>query len=294
MTIWPKNEWKQNDLEEIILNGCEETSNIDFKRGDALINNEKAKKNIAKDVSAFANSAGGIIIYGIAEVAHVAAEFSFIDGRIITKEWIEQVITSNIQRKIDGLKIIPIRFDNDIKKSIYIVSIPDSNNKPHISVDKRFYKRCNFESVPMEEYEIRSLYSKKSNSKLEIVEVRTNGLITIRPQDSDSLFWSSSKFNSYWSFYINIRNIGIHPVDSYKLVVTFNQRTKRHIPIICDPNVNRTLLGDEKMQISPNYFQKILPQELVTAIWFNVSGYGIRRSKPTNNKYDSDFEISLF
>jgi len=87
---------------------------------------------IVKDVSSFANSAGGMIIYGIKELNHVADSFTFIDGNIYTKEWIEQVIQSGIQRKIEGLKIFPVRFDDNIEKSIYVIKIPESFSAPHI------------------------------------------------------------------------------------------------------------------------------------------------------------------
>src|SRR5690606_19203108 len=44
--------------------------------------------------------------------------------------------------------------------------IPKSIEAPHLAKDKRFYKRFNFESVSMEEYEIRQLYGRKVISKL--------------------------------------------------------------------------------------------------------------------------------
>lgn len=57
-------------------------------------------------------------------------------------------------------------------QTIYIVKIPYSYNTPHISKDKKYYKRYNFESVPMEEYEVRQLYERKSKSNLVISECR--------------------------------------------------------------------------------------------------------------------------
>lgn len=119
---------------------------------------DKKKAEIAKDVSAFANSDGGIILYGIEEQEHKAHALPYIDGNTYTKEWLEQVIQDNIQRRIEGLKIFPIRDNGDITKSIYIVKIPRSSNTPHMSADKCYYKRNNFRSVKMEEYEVRDLF----------------------------------------------------------------------------------------------------------------------------------------
>jgi predicted HTH transcriptional regulator len=142
--------------------------NLYFKAAGALSKDDKKKAEIAKDVSAFANSDGGIILYGIEEQEHKAHALSYIDGNTYTKEWLEQVIQDNIQRPIEGLKIFPIRDNGDITKSIYIVKIPRSSNTPHMSADKCYYKRNNFRSVKMEEYEVRDLFYRESTPNLKI------------------------------------------------------------------------------------------------------------------------------
>src|SRR5262249_36616254 len=40
---------------------------------------------------------------------------------------------------------------------IYVVSIPQSNRAPHMASDNRYYKRFNFESVPLDDYEVRDI-----------------------------------------------------------------------------------------------------------------------------------------
>ena len=49
---------------------------ISRRRGGALSKDDKKKAEIAKDVSAFANSDGGIILYGIEEQEHKAHALS--------------------------------------------------------------------------------------------------------------------------------------------------------------------------------------------------------------------------
>ncbi|CAN5514573.1 hypothetical protein BH10BAC5_BH10BAC5_23960 [soil metagenome] len=161
--------YSQTDIDNFLSAYTEESINLDFKRGVALAMDENAKKEIVKDVSAFANSDGGIIIYGIDEIDHKAGRLCFVDGSIITKEWLEQVINSRIQRKISGLIIDVVRYENDIAKSIFVIKIPRSIQAPHRTSDKRFYKRYNFMSVEMEEYEIRDLYSRKEKTSLKLL-----------------------------------------------------------------------------------------------------------------------------
>ncbi len=155
-------------IQSLIDNEIEESIHIEFKRAEALSKREAYKKEISKDVSAFANSDGGIIVYGIEEIDHKATKFSFVDGNVFTKEWLEQIISSTIKRAIPDIKIFPIRVEAQIKKTVYVVQIPSSIEAPHLTKEKRFYKRYNFQSVEMEEYEIRQLYGRRLKSKLEL------------------------------------------------------------------------------------------------------------------------------
>jgi hypothetical protein len=170
MSIFEKEEYTIDDIQSLIDNSIEESINLDYKAADALQNTDSKKKEVGKDISALANSDGGIIIYGLTEQNHKAHSFSFIDGNIITKEWLEQVINTNIHRRISDIKITPIRNNGNIKETIYIVKVPASKNAPHMIKDNRFYKRFNFESVPMEEYEVRWLYNQKEKTDLEILD----------------------------------------------------------------------------------------------------------------------------
>ena len=80
------------------------------------------------------------------------------DPNATTKEWLEQVINSRIQRKIDGIRINPVELKSIHPGRVaYVVYVPQSVRAPHQASDKKFYKRYNFESVPMEEYEIRDV-----------------------------------------------------------------------------------------------------------------------------------------
>ena len=168
MNFLEKEEYNIDDITALIKNEAEESVHLDFKAAGALSKDDKKKVEIAKDVSAFANSDGGIIIYGIEEQNHKAAKLSYIDGNKYTKEWLEQVIQDNVQRRIEGLKIFPIREKGDIANSIYVVKIPRSSNTPHMSADKCYYKRNNFRSVKMEEYEVRDLFYRESTPNLKI------------------------------------------------------------------------------------------------------------------------------
>lgn len=156
-------EWDITDVQRLINQNEKESAYLEYKACDALQNNDRSKNEISKDVSAFANAGGGIIIYGIIEDDGIPVEIDkgYAQNEI-DKEWLDQVINSRIRRKIDGVKIHQIPLDNvSGDRVIYLVSIPQSRRAPHQAWDKKFYTRRNFLSEPMEEYEIRDIFMRE-------------------------------------------------------------------------------------------------------------------------------------
>ena len=166
MDFHAQEEYTLNDIQNLISNQAVESIHLEFKSGSALGKGERETREIAKDVSAFANSDGGIIIYGVNEKNNHADSLSPVVGNIFSKEWLEQIIQSKIEKRIQNLRIYPIRIDADNDKTVYVVKIPRSPDAPHMSADKRYYRRYNFSSVPMEEYEVRDLFYRKTSSNL--------------------------------------------------------------------------------------------------------------------------------
>lgn len=216
-SFYDKEDYTIDDIQSLIENQVEESIYLDFKSAGSLEKSDKKRIEISKDVASFANSDGGIIVYGIKEVDHVASEFSFIDGNEFTKEWIETIINSYVQRRISDIKIYPIRIDGDIKKSIYVVKIPYSYDAPHLSKDNRYYKRYNFMSVPMEEYEIRQSYNRKDNTELVI----DNLILQI---GSSSIVGSSYLKTLHMALIFQVSNISNSIENMYKVEVHINRK----------------------------------------------------------------------
>lgn len=202
MEFYNKNSYSLDDIEYLINNEVEENIHLDYKAAGALAKEDKKRSEITKDVSAFANSDGGIIVYGIAERDHRPQEISPIDGRIYTKEWLENVINL-IQPRIEGLKIYPIRVD-DLEKSIYIVQIPKSDNAPHMANNHCYYGRKNFQSLPLEDYEVKELYNRVSIPKLLI----DNCTFYVEEENRDTITYHLAAA---------VKNNGKRECESYKL-----------------------------------------------------------------------------
>lgn len=260
MNLFDRTEWSQKDIEDIIDNQLEESINIEFKSSGALIGGRETKTEMCKDISAFANSDGGLLFYGIEEKDHVASATSFIDGKMITKEWIENVFSSGIQRKIEGLRIYPIRFDNDISKTVYVLKIPVSANAPHQVESKRFYKRYNFQSVAMEEYEVRNIYLRRQQTSLEIKS------IDFSCENFDRLVEHGiEKFIFF--LHVIIENTGQFPAELYKVVLTI--KNSEAMTISATEPVKFTRLG-ELWQVSSTNHPVLFPSEATTAFTIQV------------------------
>jgi hypothetical protein len=166
-------EWQEEDLLRLIADARQEDISLDYKRSDSLAKDEAKKTEISKDVSAFANSAGGTIVYGVEEVDQLPVRIDAgCDPKVVSREWLEQVINSRIQRKIDGLRIKQIELHKTSPGRVaYVVTVPESLRAPHQASDKKFYKRYNFQSVAMEEYEIRDVSRRSESPDLSVVFV---------------------------------------------------------------------------------------------------------------------------
>jgi predicted HTH transcriptional regulator len=63
-------EWNEADILLLIKEKVQESLTLDYKKSDALGKADRKKIELSKDVSAFANSAGGVILYGMEEDQH--------------------------------------------------------------------------------------------------------------------------------------------------------------------------------------------------------------------------------
>src|SRR4051812_220370 len=88
-----------NDVDDLIKAKVEESPYLELKAGPALYNgksDDDIKNEITKDVSALANSDGGLLIYGVKEKKNVADSFDYVDGNKMSKEKLQQIINSGI------------------------------------------------------------------------------------------------------------------------------------------------------------------------------------------------------
>ena len=135
MIIFPT---KLKEIQALIDDEIQESLHLDYKEARAVGKTSKQKADFGKDVSAFANSDGGVLIYGIQEKGHLPVAITGIDHSQYTREFIEQTIRTNISQPTPNFTVVQIPINK--KESVYSVKVEKSYGTPHqCKEDKKFY-----------------------------------------------------------------------------------------------------------------------------------------------------------
>jgi hypothetical protein len=190
----PLKEIVEQDIQNLVDDQIEESAHLDYKREVDF--SSSGKKELAKDISAFANSGGGVILYGIEEKKNehgIPVPVSPIHGieSSIDRERIENVALNSISPRVQ-MSIKRIELSSDPSRSVLILLIPASLQAPHMLTkggDNRYYKRFNFSSVPMEEQEVRFLFQKNIQMREETSRIEQSKDNCLRDLNNDGSPW---------------------------------------------------------------------------------------------------------
>jgi hypothetical protein len=210
-----KTPWTQVFIQASYIDvGLEENTILEYKAAAALDTTTGKKKEIAKDVSAMANAAGGTILYGVKEFdqpdkRHLPERFDPVERTQFSREWLEQVITSNIRPKVEGLIITPVDINTGSNHVVYVVEVPKSTTAHQVTADNdnRYYKRVNVTVHSMEDHEIRDVMNRSvvPNAEVEFSFTRTK---------------IEGGTHSY-ALQVKVRNVGAKVIEGFKLNFSF-------------------------------------------------------------------------
>jgi len=154
------------DVMSLISAQIEEGLTLDYKR------DLNSNREIAKDMSAFANTEGGTLIYGISSKDRIPTALSWIEGDSI-EEKIQNIAATAIYPKIEGIAVSRYPNPSSENQAIYVVQVPKSTHAPHMS-DNRYYKRHGSISMAMDHEEVKNALLGKGRTTALTFEILAN------------------------------------------------------------------------------------------------------------------------
>lgn len=156
------------DIETLIKNQVAEGLSLDYKVQNYDRTNG-GKKELLKDITAFANSSGGDLIIGVGDDKYNQASFiKGIETTNIAEEVnrIEQIIYNGTEPKLNTFKVKYIKLNNYTNRYIIIIRVEQSPLFPHMISFQRtnkFYIRKSDKNILLDAYELRNIFLKSEN-----------------------------------------------------------------------------------------------------------------------------------
>ncbi|OXG05107.1 putative DNA-binding protein [Flavobacterium araucananum] len=258
-------------LNNLIESKLEESLYLEYKSAASLDKQNNKTTEISKDVSAFANSDGGVLIYGIHEDDKnelLPKSLDPICKKDFSKEWLEQIIQDKIQPRLEKIKIHPIEIDSN--QIIYVVEIEKSNTA-HQAFDKKYYKRFNFNSTAMNDYEIRDIFNRAKNPEISL-EFR---FIDQRKR----LEVIARNISSTYAMYVNIK---IKLSQSVLLNQYYKKVDDGNFEINLDNTIRDIIdtefgIGSARHKYGPSRYEPILPTQGFTIETFDLTDHAFEK-----------------
>lgn len=166
-----------NEINRFIFDGQEENLNLEFKTvvhpNHNQHNREDDKKNISKTFSGFANSNGGIIVWGIKAKENASKQDIATDKKPIN----ELTKFLNTLNRLEGQAITPVIIGIEHKKieiaddcGFVISYVPASDFAPHMAnySGKHYYKRSGDSFYTCEHYDIKDMFQRRHSAYLDL------------------------------------------------------------------------------------------------------------------------------
>lgn len=161
-------------LNNYLTTGQEENIYLDFKtvnRADLTHNDDK--KNLAKALSGFSNSSGGLVVWGIvarrnADGVDCAFGKQEIDSLPLFISRLNELTGSAVSPIVEGVRHNPIPSTGD--RGFAVTLVPESESGPHMAKlgEDRYYKRSGDSFYRMEHYDLEDMFGRRKKPRLNL------------------------------------------------------------------------------------------------------------------------------
>ena len=159
-------------IDDFITGLQEENISLDFKRiNRADLSHTDDKKNLAKALSGFANSSGGIIVWGVdarknADGIDCAAAKVEINPIALFVARLNEMTGRAVSPVLDGVIHKAIASTGD--SGFAVTYVPESDSGPHMAKlgEERYYKRIGDSFYRMEHFDLEDMFGRRKGPKL--------------------------------------------------------------------------------------------------------------------------------
>lgn len=170
-------------LDSIIENSITENKSLEYKE-KLPTNSEKDKREFLIDVSSFANTAGGDLIYGIKQNSENGLPESVsgcnIDNIDAEKQRLDNMIRDGIDPALFTYAINEVKISE--AKYVIVIRINQSWNKPHRVIYKswdKFYARNSSGKYPLDVSELRIQFNLSATTRERIKSFREDRIASV-------------------------------------------------------------------------------------------------------------------
>jgi len=180
---------EQVHIEQLVADQVREGPHLDFKRDLPTAWNDAAKHEFLADTTAFANSGGGDLIFGIDEDGQ--AQASRITPQVISNvdqeiRRLQDFLINLAEPRLPGVKVQAIQVSvAGADGHVIVVRVPQSWAGPHrVKTNQHFFIRDGLRKRQLDVPEIRSLFLRTENQAQRLNDFRTERLGKILSGDA--------------------------------------------------------------------------------------------------------------
>jgi hypothetical protein len=246
-------------------------------------------ENLSKAISAFANSGGGVIVFGLSNpITQWEVDGGGVDLVIKkpnTREWLEDIIPTLVEFPLTSFNVYAIDRLSDSSqiapgRAVFVIQVPDSEQAPHQAIDKRYYARVGGKSRPIGHRLVADIFGRRRYPQIDlefVIESSTyweGGLLLPgqRPEKRRKieLIVQARNIGRVYAQYVNcfiylptflvpepdLQDARVEEIEGRSYFVWYRANTRRDV-------LKRELTGPT--QYGPSWFDPILPT--LAQIW---------------------------
>ncbi len=140
------------------------------------------KKELAKQVSAFANSGGGYLVFGISNDRQLEPCTDVV-GRQSMGDFLSTMTEQSVEQPIRHFRTHSIPFSDDSSKHLYVIEVEDSPAAPHQAKEERqYYYRIDGHSKPAPHFHLELLRNRMTKVVLRVNDI---GHFHLKPESGN-------------------------------------------------------------------------------------------------------------